>query len=363
MRTEEVDVGGMSNADHLVHAQSLQLHHNIHQHSLNHALGHAQHGMHEMHVHGHGHGEADGQGRVDQRVQGHLEGDHVHGHHGHGMHRGEENAAGVEEHDDDAGDEEGLDEADMHSDGGGGNPGDPPVALAARTQGSTQLTLSYQGEVYVFDTVPPEKVQAVLLLLGGREIPPGMSGGNVSSHHHHKGMPELPTRMNMPQRLASLTRFREKRKERCYDKKIRYTVRKEVAQRMHRKKGQFASSRPTQEEGAPAANWDGTQASGQLLGPGGVQPEVMCVHCGIGERSTPMMRRGPAGPRTLCNACGLMWANKGVLRDLSKNLPLAAGGQQQLMLHPPQIILEQQQHQIAGLQHSVENVSRVVVKL
>jgi transcription elongation factor Elf1 len=35
-----------------------------------------------------------------------------------------------------------------------------------------------------------------------------------------------------------------------------------------------------------------------------------CVHCGIGEKSTPMMRRGPSGPRTLCNACGLMWANK-----------------------------------------------------
>lgn len=31
-----------------------------------------------------------------------------------------------------------------------------------------------------------------------------------------------------------------------------------------------------------------------------------------------MMRRGPDGPRTLCNACGLMWANKGTLRDLSK---------------------------------------------
>lgn len=30
------------------------------------------------------------------------------------------------------------------------------------------------------------QVQAVLLLLGGREIPPGMSGVNVSSHHHHK---------------------------------------------------------------------------------------------------------------------------------------------------------------------------------
>ncbi|MCH84406.1 GATA transcription factor 24-like, partial [Trifolium medium] len=36
------------------------------------------------------------------------------------------------------------------------------------------------------------------------------------------------------------------------------------------------------------------------------------------EKHTPAMRRGPAGPRTLCNACGLMWANKGTLRDLRK---------------------------------------------
>ena len=35
-----------------------------------------------------------------------------------------------------------------------------------------------------------------------------------------------------------------------------------------------------------------------------------CRHCGISSKSTPMMRRGPAGPRTLCNACGLKWANK-----------------------------------------------------
>lgn len=35
-----------------------------------------------------------------------------------------------------------------------------------------------------------------------------------------------------------------------------------------------------------------------------------CQHCGISENSTPAMRRGPAGPRSLCNACGLMWANK-----------------------------------------------------
>lgn len=35
-----------------------------------------------------------------------------------------------------------------------------------------------------------------------------------------------------------------------------------------------------------------------------------CQHCGVSENSTPAMRRGPEGPRTLCNACGLMWANK-----------------------------------------------------
>jgi hypothetical protein len=231
------------------------------------------------------------------------------------MHHGQENGAGTHEHDGDPGDEEGLDEAVMHSDGGPEEG--PPQPLSVRSQRSTQLTLSYQSEVYVFDTVPPEKVQAVLLLLGGREIPPGMSGANMSYHHHHKGLSELPARMDMPHRLASLTRFREKRKERCFDKKIRYTVRAEVAQRMQRKKGQFASARALGREAGAVANWDGTAVPAQGAGPVGMQAEVMCVHCGIGEKMTPMMRRGPSGPRTLCNACGLMWANK--VRSMSES--------------------------------------------
>ncbi|RVW42737.1 GATA transcription factor 24 [Vitis vinifera] len=41
-----------------------------------------------------------------------------------------------------------------------------------------------------------------------------------------------------------------------------------------------------------------------------INADMKCRHCGISEKSTPMMRRGPEGPRTLCNACGLMWANK-----------------------------------------------------
>uniref|UniRef100_A0A2P2P255 Tify domain-containing protein n=1 Tax=Rhizophora mucronata TaxID=61149 RepID=A0A2P2P255_RHIMU len=36
--------------------------------------------------------------------------------------------------------------------------------------GRDQLTLSFQGQVYVFDSVSAEKVQAVLLLLGGHEV-------------------------------------------------------------------------------------------------------------------------------------------------------------------------------------------------
>ena len=46
-----------------------------------------------------------------------------------------------------------------------------------------------------------------------------------------QGFTGTPQKFSVPQRLASLLRFREKRKERNFDKKIRYTVRKEVALR------------------------------------------------------------------------------------------------------------------------------------
>ncbi|XVF44872.1 hypothetical protein PTKIN_Ptkin02bG0158300 [Pterospermum kingtungense] len=178
--------------------------------------------------------------------------------------------------------------------------------------GADQLTLSFQGEVYVFDSVSPDKVQAVLLLLGGYEIPSGIPAlGTVPVTQ--RGVGDFPGRSIQPHRAASLNRFREKRKERCFDKKIRYTVRKEVALRMQRKKGQFTSSKAISDEVASASSgWSGTPGSGRD------EQETLCTHCGISSKSTPMMRRGPAGPRTLCNACGLKWANKGVLRDLSK---------------------------------------------
>jgi hypothetical protein len=220
---------GMSETDYLAHSSQA-----LHAHHIGQPPHNVTHGIDLRNPQGHRHTQPhiDANAQVQARSQGEAQGDsnRRHGHHvhiGHGMHHSQEN--GAEEHDDDPADEEGLDEAVMHSDGG--QEEGPPQALSVRSQGSTQLTLSYQSEVYVFDTVPPEKVQAVLLLLGGREIPPGMSGNNMSYHNHHKGLTELPARMDMPHRLASLTRFREKRKERCFDKKIRYSVRAEVAQR------------------------------------------------------------------------------------------------------------------------------------
>ncbi|KAF5740138.1 GATA transcription factor 24-like isoform X4 [Tripterygium wilfordii] len=185
------------------------------------------------------------------------------------------------------------------------------VVMASRT---SELTLSFEGEVYVFPAVTPGKVQAVLLLLGGRDIPTGVPTIEAPYDQNSRGVGDTPKRSNLSRRIASLVRFREKRKERCFEKKIRYTVRKEVAQRMHRKNGQFASLK----EGSGGSSWDSAQ---NLLQDGTPRLETVvrrCQHCGVSENNTPAMRRGPAGPRTLCNACGLMWANKGTLRDLGK---------------------------------------------
>ncbi|KAK8936708.1 GATA transcription factor 24 [Platanthera zijinensis] len=183
-----------------------------------------------------------------------------------------------------------------------GHPGDPQGMIVPHG-GSNQLTLSFQGEVYVFDSVSPEKVQAVLLLLGGREISSSLatfpSTSNLSSKQ----------RSTLPHRVASLMRFREKRKERNFDKKIRYVVRKEVALRMQRSRGQFISSKSKPEDATTDVTvWDANQNWGSV----NKQPPsaAECYNCAISAKSTPMMRRGPDGPRTLCNACGLVWANK-----------------------------------------------------
>ncbi|KAI4307515.1 hypothetical protein L6164_030693 [Bauhinia variegata] len=200
-------------------------------------------------------------------------------------------------------------------DGGGGVGGvvedvnSDSVYAAAGAGDASQLTLSFRGQVYVFDSVTPDQVQAVLLLLGGCELSSGSQGVD-RAHQNQRDAMDYPGRSSQPQRAASLSRFRQKRKERCFDKKVRYSVRQEVALRMHRNKGQFTSSKKQEGENS----WGTVQESGQDE----IQSETSCTHCGTSSKSTPMMRRGPSGPRSLCNACGLFWANRGTLRDLSK---------------------------------------------
>ncbi|XVE95168.1 hypothetical protein REPUB_Repub02eG0073000 [Reevesia pubescens] len=228
----------------------------------------------------------------------------------------EEHARGMIQIEEDDGDyeDDAMDDANVNSVNvaehriglvGGVNGGDGGVGggvvMASRT---SELTLSFEGEVYVFPAVTPEKVQAVLLLLGGRDIPTGVPTIEVPFDQNNRAVGDVPKRSNLSRRIASLVRFREKRKERCFDKKIR----------MHRKNGQFASLKGS----TITSSWDSSQAG---LQDGTPHPETVvrrCQHCGVNENNTPAMRRGPAGPRTLCNACGLMWANKGTLRDLSR---------------------------------------------
>ncbi|XP_042042932.1 GATA transcription factor 24-like isoform X1 [Salvia splendens] len=181
--------------------------------------------------------------------------------------------------------------------------------LLLPTARTSELTISFQGQLYVFPAVTPEKVEAVLLLLEGREMPTSIPSSELLQLSD-KGVDDDSDQPTVSRRTASLERFREKRKERCFDKKIRYSCRKEVAQRMLRKNGQFASVKDMSK--ISDDNWDSGNST---------QPEPVvhrCHHCGVWETSTPAMRRGPEGPRTLCNACGLMWANKGTLRDLAK---------------------------------------------
>ncbi|KAG6767504.1 hypothetical protein POTOM_028709 [Populus tomentosa] len=211
---------------------------------------------------------------------------------GHGFDDGMEmiNGVGVEE-------EAGQISANNNINGVVISNGNDSVFESTRT---SELTVAFEGEVYVFPAVTPSKVQAVLFLLGEPETSTIVPSSEFLLQQNARSAGDASQGSKLSRRVASLVRFREKRKERCFEKKVQYTCRKEVAQRMHRKRGQFASLNNCY--GTDTGNWEPSN--------GMRNPEFKCQHCGISAKDTPAMRRGPAGPRTLCNACGLMWANK-----------------------------------------------------
>ncbi|GAA0161822.1 DNA-binding transcription factor [Lithospermum erythrorhizon] len=174
-----------------------------------------------------------------------------------------------------------------------------------------QLTFSFRGEVYVFDAVSERKVQEVMLLLGGPKLSTCALGGDLAYKNERSMM--NPGWCSDPKRAEFLNRYRQKRKERCYQTKIRYEVRKKAALRMPRKRGQFVSK---DSEELFSDEEEPTQDESQIY--------AFCQHCGTSSSATPTMRRGPFGPRSLCNACGLFWANKGIMRNLSKRVQFDA---------------------------------------
>ncbi|KAM7479041.1 hypothetical protein LguiA_027254 [Lonicera macranthoides] len=94
-----------------------------------------------------------------------------------------------------------------------------------------ELTISFEGQVHVFPAVAPEKVRAVLLLLGGCEIPRSISTSAFFLQDSNKNIGDVSKHLDLYPRTVSLVRFRRKKKDRCFEKKIRYSCRKELAQR------------------------------------------------------------------------------------------------------------------------------------
>ena len=56
--------------------------------------------------------------------------------------------------------------------------------------------------------------------------------------------------------------------------------------------------------------------SGRGVDAGGRRNGRACSNCGCTSHATPLMRRGPNGVRSLCNACGLWYARRGTMRPV-----------------------------------------------
>ncbi|PAN42934.2 hypothetical protein PAHAL_8G213700 [Panicum hallii] len=142
--------------------------------------------------------------------------------------------------------------------------------------------MTYQGRAYVFDSVPPQKVQPIV----------------------------VPRDFD---RTAAVSRYREKRKSTLkFDVKADYSIRREIASRIARRRGKFVSSGKSSENSAAAAarrrQGETTELEQLSIEHSSLvlRTSAVCANCGESSEATPMMRRGPSGYRTFCNACGLI---------------------------------------------------------
>lgn len=114
-------------------------------------------------------------------------------------------------------------------------------------QGGHQYNMFQYGQSHLHSTMVPSPfhynpnhgmgLQAGHMVQQNIQMWSGMaaSSGNVTS----TDVPDTMKSSQTERRAAALVKFRQKRKERCFDKKIRYINRKKLAETRPRVKGQF----------------------------------------------------------------------------------------------------------------------------
>lgn len=128
---------------------------------------------------------------------------------------------------------------------------------AGPQKAAEHLTLIYKGEHFSFADVNSDTLSTILMVLQSKvkkecQETPAPTSSSQAVHAASPGKAASPTRKEAVEtgnqtsaaqnssRQASLMRFREKKRCRTFNKKIRYEVRKQVAKRMVRIKGRFA---------------------------------------------------------------------------------------------------------------------------
>ncbi|XP_006663542.1 GATA transcription factor 19-like [Oryza brachyantha] len=170
------------------------------------------------------------------------------------------------------------------------------LSPAQQHGGEERLVMYYRGREFVFDSVQPQKIENIILHLNGE----GMIPQSIRPHPTNLVRPiAVPENFD---RFAALTRYREKKRNIKFITKADYSARRQVALRMKRSKGKFAPTVGTSE----VSLGSGVHRKGITF----------CTNCGESSDATPMMRHGPNGTKTFCNACGLMWANSRKIRKI-----------------------------------------------
>ncbi|XP_002450996.2 GATA transcription factor 18 [Sorghum bicolor] len=162
--------------------------------------------------------------------------------------------------------------------------------------------MTYRGNTHVFDSVPPHKVETILMLLNDYELAPQSAKQKLTNL-----VPPIVVPQNFD-RATAMSRYLKKRKSTM---KADYSVRREIALRITRRGGKFAPSEKNSE------NSVGTEAAELQF----------CANCRESSEVTPQMRRGPTGAKNFCNACGLAWATYRKIRNVT-NAESQHGGSQ-----------------------------------